>query len=288
MSTIGAAVPTSIKSLPFFDDLTEAEALVFEREAESRGFDAGQEISLQDAVLLIDEGSVKLESSSGHLGSMGPGSFLGETSLFDLNPVSLLAAAETETSCLVWSHESLKNAFRYGRTGAVKIMVAFTRSLATKLRAANQLVQTAPATSGSGARSSAQLDAVDRQRLASLLVPREFAADSVIFEQGSAGNELFIIGEGEVEILKKTEEGDSLTLAELGPGDFFGEMAFVDQSPRSAAAVARTPLKVHVLPSGSLERIVEYNVGTALYLTSLLCKILARRLNATLSRIAPP
>jgi hypothetical protein len=40
-----------------------------------------------------------------------------------------------------------------------------------------------------------------------------------------------------------------------------------------------------MLPAGSLERALEYNVGTALYLTSVICKIMARRLNFTLKRL---
>jgi CRP-like cAMP-binding protein len=76
-----------------------------------------------------------------------------------------------------------------------------------------------------------------------------------------------------------------MTLARLGPGDFFGEMAFVDDKPRSAAAVARSALNVLALPSGSLEKAVEYNVGMALYVTSVICKIMARRLNVTLRRL---
>jgi CRP-like cAMP-binding protein len=63
-------------------------------------------------------------------------------------------------------------------------------------------------------------------------------------------------------------------------------MAFVDAEPRSADAVALSPLRVHVLPAGSLDRVVEYNVGTALYLTSVICKIMARRLNASLKKMA--
>lgn len=83
--------------------------------------------------------------------------------------------------------------------------------------------------------------------------------------------------------MKETASGG--LLARLGPGDFFGEMAFVDRGPRSASAIARTAVDLSVLPADTLERVVEFNVGTALYLTNVVCKILARRLSATLSKI---
>jgi CRP-like cAMP-binding protein len=142
-----------------------------------------------------------------------------------------------------------------------------------------------PASAESADARPRELDALDLKRLRSFSVARDYPADAAIFEEGDAGGEMFVIADGEVEITKKTESGKSLTLARLKAGDFFGEMAFVDQSPRSASAVASSPLNVHVLPAGSLERIFEYNVATALYFTGVLCKIMTRRLDATLRRI---
>lgn len=60
-----------------------------------------------------------------------------------------------------------------------------------------------------------------------------FPAGTTIFNAGDEGSEMFGIIEGAVEI-----RGDAGVVGRLGPGDVFGEMALVDESPRSATAVA--------------------------------------------------
>lgn len=280
----------TIKSLSEFDSLTEAEAQVFEDCAERREFSAGSEVPASDALVLVSDGTLNLgiDSDGSHqsLGTLGRAGLVGEMSLFEAEPVPIRATADIDATCLSWSLRDLKNAFRYSRTGAAKLMAIFSLSLSQKIRMANELLEKAPERTGSIDARPRELDALDLQRLRSFSVTRDYDAESVIFEEGDAGGELFVIADGEVEILKRTDAGEPLTLARLKAGDFFGEMAFVDESPRSASAIARSKLHVHVLPSGSLKRIFEYNVGTALYVTNVLCKIMARRLDATLRRIA--
>lgn len=67
----------------------------------------------------------------------------------------------------------------------------------------------------------------------------EYATSQVIFEEGSTGRELFVVLEGSVNIVRQVESREIL-IATLGKGEFFGEMAVIDASPRSATAVAAT------------------------------------------------
>lgn len=67
---------------------------------------------------------------------------------------------------------------------------------------------------------------------------RSYQRNEVIFEEGNEGNDMFIIHRGRVRIVKKTTKGEGKALSILGPGEFFGEMALVDNSPRSASAIA--------------------------------------------------
>jgi NADH dehydrogenase len=69
-----------------------------------------------------------------------------------------------------------------------------------------------------------------------------------IFHQGEPGINFYIIEKGEVEVLRSDgEEKSTEVLAVLGSGDFFGEMALVDNQPRNATIRARTPVEVVVM-----------------------------------------
>src|SRR4030042_6185247 len=67
---------------------------------------------------------------------------------------------------------------------------------------------------------------------------RPYEKGEVVFEEGSQGSEMFIVHKGKVRLAAKGPKGAEQTLAILGPGEFFGEMALIDNSPRSASATA--------------------------------------------------
>ena len=67
----------------------------------------------------------------------------------------------------------------------------------------------------------------------------EYGVGDVIFEEGSTGRELYVVLDGEVEIAK-LNGGSKTVIITLGKGEFFGEMAVIDGSSRSATAIAAT------------------------------------------------
>src|SRR6202521_5414882 len=68
----------------------------------------------------------------------------------------------------------------------------------------------------------------------------EFDVDDVIFEEGSVGRELFVVLDGKIDIVKLNGATKTLIVT-LGKGEFFGEMAVIDGSSRSATAIASAP-----------------------------------------------
>lgn len=105
----------------------------------------------------------------------------------------------------------------------------------------------------------------------------EFGVDDVIFEEGSTGRELFVVLDGQVEIAK-INAGAKTTIVTLGKGEFFGEMAVIDGSARSATAVAAAPNT----------RVMKINHARFVYLVSqqpafalMVMDALSRRLRAS-------
>jgi CRP/FNR family transcriptional regulator, cyclic AMP receptor protein len=93
------------------------------------------------------------------------------------------------------------------------------------------------------------------RRAAADLYGRDFPAGAVIFEEGDPGSRLYVIQSGQVRIVKRNAQRE-VTLARLGAGEFFGEMALLDRQPRSAAAVVDEPARLLELDEAAFERLV--------------------------------
>jgi CRP-like cAMP-binding protein len=89
-----------------------------------------------------------------------------------------------------------------------------------------------------------------------------FSAGERIFSQGELGTEMFIIHEGEVEIVKHIG-GESHTLSRLEKGDFFGEMAILEAMPRTADAVAVSEVKVVAINGSRFDEMLRKNPEVA-------------------------
>jgi uncharacterized membrane protein len=91
------------------------------------------------------------------------------------------------------------------------------------------------------------LDDKAARELCQLLEPLDSKAKTVLFRAGDAGDSMYLIERGRVRICVRAKDGEEVTLAELGRGDFFGEMALLDGEPRSAEAVVAEDAKLALL-----------------------------------------
>jgi CRP/FNR family cyclic AMP-dependent transcriptional regulator len=104
---------------------------------------------------------------------------------------------------------------------------------------------------------------------------RDFRAGEVLFREGESGAEMFVIQSGIVRITKNVR-GEERTLATLGRGEFIGEMAILNQKPRTATGTVVEDAKMLVIGAKTLQAMIANNSEIALRLI----KKLARRLDS--------
>jgi uncharacterized protein YhbP (UPF0306 family) len=85
--------------------------------------------------------------------------------------------------------------------------------------------------------------------------------DTVVARQGGPADKFFIVVDGELEVTRE-EGGSTETIATLGPGDLFGEMAILFDKPRGTSARATKPTKLLVLDGTTFRSVVAQSLGT--------------------------
>jgi CRP-like cAMP-binding protein len=108
-------------------------------------------------------------------------------------------------------------------------------------------------------------------QVSSLMTPLDLKAGKVLARQGEIGREFLILLEGQVEVAR-----DGKIIAVRGPGDFIGEIALLDNRPRTATVTARTDVVVEVLNRGEFASLL----AEAPELSAQVMATMARRLAA--------
>jgi CRP/FNR family transcriptional regulator, cyclic AMP receptor protein len=115
----------------------------------------------------------------------------------------------------------------------------------------------------------------------------EFEVGEVVFEEGSTGRELFVVLDGKIDIVKMNGASKTVVVT-LGKGEFFGEMAVIDGSARSATAISAAPkTRVMRINHARFVYLVSQQPAFALMVMDALSKRL-RASNALTFRAATP
>ena len=114
------------------------------------------------------------------------------------------------------------------------------------------------------------LDDKAAKELRDLLEAVDCRADQTLFRAGDAGNAMYLIESGRVRISVKAADGHEITVAELGPGEFFGEMAMLDGQARSANATAAQDSRLAILSRRHFLSFMQNNSKVALKMLSAL------------------
>ena len=90
------------------------------------------------------------------------------------------------------------------------------------------------------------------KRIAAIAETVQIGEGEVLTKEGAPGREFYVIAEGKASVTLRGDE-----LAKLGSGDFFGEMALLDESPRAATVTAITPMQAYVVASQDFTTLIE-------------------------------
>ncbi len=118
-----------------------------------------------------------------------------------------------------------------------------------------------------------RLEPKELEHLAEEVDQVNYKAGETIFHEHDRGDALYILEEGSVRIWVMDEDVHEVTLAELKPGDFFGELAVLDRGERSSSATAITDIHLHRLSSDDFQQFLVDHPEASI---DVICEIAAR------------
>jgi len=241
------------------------------------------------------------------LGRVRVGQVVGEVSFLDRLPRVMTARAVHQSALLRFNAAGLRTMLDEDLELAVGLGRAFWQSLAAKIRQANERLldeaapgAAVPAASGQGGESvdlkpraklalfhERGLAAAELRLLATTLNAEHYPAHALLFAKGDVGRALYIVADGEVRIVRRTADGAEEELARLARGEVFGELALVDDEPRSADARAGADgCTALVLSRQDLDDVLALPASAASQFLRHVCSLLCARLRHAIEALA--
>lgn len=121
----------------------------------------------------------------------------------------------------------------------------------------------------------------DLARVADVTIPRSFQGGEAVFHEGDESDTCYVVRSGHVRAVREHTDGRTLTLATLGPGDIFGDLAIFDQERRSATVEALDDIEVVAILAADMRRMLGRHPDIAVKLLAAL----SRRLRETNERL---
>ncbi|MFA5976049.1 MAG: cyclic nucleotide-binding domain-containing protein [Elusimicrobiota bacterium] len=117
------------------------------------------------------------------------------------------------------------------------------------------------------------------------LVVRDYHPGEVLCQEGDIGRALFILEQGQVEVVRRGPNDEPLRIALLKGGDYFGEMSLIDEQPRTATVVATEPVRAYLLYKTEIDKLLRQAPHIGAAVMAHLATLLAVRLRAVMSRV---
>ena len=242
-----AALGASREGLPVWPEVVPAIPLLSELPVEAfanilavvkrRSLATGEAVVREgdpgDSFFLLARGRVRVERKGDALATLEEGTFFGEMALLSASPRAATVTATEPSDVLVFGRDALTAAAH----DLPVIAAALERFMRQRL--VKRLLDTHP--------MFEPFDAGQRLQLGSRFEPVAVAAGQVLLREGESGSGLHVVLHGAVSVTRATPHG-AASLAELGPGDVFGEISMLENVPVTATVTATTGGMVLVLP----------------------------------------
>ncbi len=256
---------------------------------------------------LVESGGVLLSRATAfgkfHLRNLAPGEVFGATGFLDGRERDADAEAMAETEVVSFNGVGLRAACERDRKFELALYWSLWKILSHELRSANTRLShfftseggaapdtltpaddsdgTAPIDIGTKLEifREQKLSAMEINFLASLSRKERFEPGQTIFREGEVGEKMYVVADGRVMISKNISGVGEEALAFLERGDYFGEMALIDNQPRSADARAHPHSGAVVLavPRKVVEGILDIGKVSSIRLLKLLCGLAGKR-----------
>src|SRR5437763_3446382 len=301
-----------LRKLAVFQHMKDEQIFRLSKFARIDGFPSGdyvfreEERSMDFYVVKDGKIEVRKETPFGPqiLGGLTSDTIFGEMNFIDRTHRSSDALAVEPSACYTFSFSALDQMMDEDKEMAVGLHWAFWRSLTEKVRDANdqrKLFFQEDAKKGAGRKRAEGkremqqvtvksedkvdlfkergLSAAEMKLLATFSTEERFREGSQVFREGEKGDKLYIVLDGRVRISKFIPGVGEEALTVLDRGDFFGEMALIDDKARSADAKAHEgDATVLSIDRATLNEILSMDPNASLQFLNLLCRMISRRL----------
>jgi CRP-like cAMP-binding protein len=246
---LGAAqYPMQLHPVPFLSELAREPFLAVLRALEVRRLGDGELVARQgdpgDALYLMGGGEVRVFVREGEtdreVARLFEGTLFGEMALVTGQPRSASIAAVGEADIVEVNRAAL------ARATATQPVIRDVLDRFTRERMIRNLMQTSPLFT--------PFTPAQQSDLLRRFEGHEVTADTDVIRQGEAGQGLFVVLTGQLEVVR-SDGGGALPLAQLGPGDIFGEMSLLTNQPANATVRSRTQGMLLFLARTYVERL---------------------------------